>query len=145
MHVHWGCLEIEKKKKNDTETRKRETQKTDRERLQRMVKTAQKISRAEAITRDDTHPVTSPVRAATICRRYRSIRTRTNSFFPQAITALNTNGHWHTHTHTHTTQGQCAIIVKHCTFLSIYSLYLHCTAALDFLLYFYVVWTLGCC
>ena len=48
-------------------------------------------------------------------RCYRSIRTRTNrlrnSIFPQAITALNTNGHWHTHTrvrmHTHMPRTMC--------------------------------------
>ena len=36
--------------------------------------------------------------------------TVSHSFFPQAIAALNINGHWHWHTHT--TQGQCAKIVK---------------------------------
>ena len=44
------------------------------------------------------------------------------------------------------TQGQCAIIVKKKKklYISIYLLYLHCTTALYFLLYMYVVYILGC-
>ena len=90
----------------------------DRQRLQRVVRTAEKIigcplpslrhlytsrclSRAEAIKRDNTHPAHHLFELLPSGRRYRSIRTRTNrlrnSFFPQAITALNLKGHWHTH------------------------------------------------
>ena len=77
----------------------------DRRRLQRVVKTAQRIigcplpslrdihpsrclSRAEAIIRDSTHPAHHLFDLLPSGRRYRSIRTRTdrlrNSFFPQA-------------------------------------------------------------
>ena len=123
----------------------------DRRRLQRVVETAQRIigwplsslkdtysscwlSSAESITRDSTHPAHHLFDLLPSGRHYRSIKTRTNrlrnSFFPPAITAQNTNGHWqwqapmqahpctrtHTHTHarahTHITQGQCAVTVK---------------------------------
>lgn len=82
----------------------------ERKRLHRVVKTAQRIigcplpsltdiyasrclRRAEAITRDSTHPAHHLFDLLPSGRRYRSIRTRTNrlrdSFFPRAITALN--------------------------------------------------------
>ena len=83
----------------------------DRKRLQRVVRTAEKIigcplpslkdiyasrclRKAVAITRDSTHPANHLFDLLPSGRRYRSVRTRTSrlrdSFFPQAITALNT-------------------------------------------------------
>ncbi|KAK0143197.1 hypothetical protein N1851_018690 [Merluccius polli] len=83
----------------------------DRERLQRVVKAAQKIigcplhslmdiytscclSRAKTITKDSSHPGFDLLPSG---RRYRCIRTKTNrfknSFFPKAITTLNSNMH----------------------------------------------------
>ena len=77
------------------------------------------LFRAETITRHSTHPAHHLFDLLPSGRCYRSIKTRTNrlwnSFFPQAITALNTKNKkqalTRTHTHTHT-QGQCAIPVK---------------------------------
>ena len=66
------------------------------------------LTRDEAITRDSTHPAHHLFDLLFSGRRYRSMKTRTNrlrnSFFPQAITALNTSKHWHPpteHTYTH--------------------------------------------
>ena len=67
------------------------------------------IHPAEAIIRDSTHPAHQLFNLLPSGRRYRSIRIRTNRF-----------RNARTHAHTHTSQGQCAIIVKHCTYLSIY-------------------------
>uniref|UniRef100_A0AAR2L374 Reverse transcriptase domain-containing protein n=1 Tax=Pygocentrus nattereri TaxID=42514 RepID=A0AAR2L374_PYGNA len=86
----------------------------DRERLQRVVKTAQKIigcplpslmdiytsrcvSRAKRITMDSSHPGSVLFDLLPSGRRYRCIRSRTNrlkySFFPKAITLLNSQMH----------------------------------------------------
>ena len=55
------------------------------------------LSTAEAITRDSTHSAHHLFDPLPSGRCYRSIKTRTdrlrNSFFPQAITALNTSRH----------------------------------------------------
>ncbi|XP_072771052.1 uncharacterized protein [Nerophis lumbriciformis] len=82
----------------------------DRERLQRVVKTAQKIigrplpsltdiytsrclNRASAIIKDSTHPGSDLFHLLPSGKRYRCIKTKTNrlknSFFPRAITILN--------------------------------------------------------
>ena len=111
---------------------------SDRKRLQRVVKTAQKIigcslpslrnifssrcfSRAETITGDSIHPAHHLFDLLPSGRRYRSINTRTNrlrnSFLPQAITALNTNRHWHTHTHTYQWQMSNNHKYNHCIVL----------------------------
>ena len=87
----------------------------DRERLQRVVKTAQRItgcplpslmdiytshclSRAKTITKDSSHPDFDLFDLSPSVRRYRCIRTKTNrlknSFFPKAITTLNSHMHW---------------------------------------------------
>nr|XP_061830063.1 uncharacterized protein LOC133615463 [Nerophis lumbriciformis] len=81
----------------------------DRERLQRVVKTAQKIigrplpslmdiytsrclNRASAIIKDSTHPRSDLFHLLPSGKRYRCIKTKTNrlknSFFPRAITTL---------------------------------------------------------
>ena len=86
----------------------------ERERLQRLVETEEKIigcslpspndlysscclTRAEAITRDSTHPAHHLFDPLPSGRRYRSNKTRANtlknSFFPPAITARNTSRH----------------------------------------------------
>uniref|UniRef100_A0A8D3DB29 Reverse transcriptase domain-containing protein n=1 Tax=Scophthalmus maximus TaxID=52904 RepID=A0A8D3DB29_SCOMX len=102
----------------------------DRNKLQRVINTAQKItgyplpslkdiytsrclSRADRITRDSSEPGFYLFDLLPSGRRYRSIRTRPSrfrdSFFPNAITTL-TLPHARTHTHTHThIYGQCAI------------------------------------
>ena len=86
----------------------------DRKRLQRVVKAAQKIigcplsslldiytshflSRAKTITKDSSHPGFDLFDLLPSGRRYRCIRTKTNrfknSFFPKALTTLNSHMH----------------------------------------------------
>nr|XP_049595883.1 uncharacterized protein LOC125980593 [Syngnathus scovelli] len=86
----------------------------DREKLQRVVKAAQRIigrplpsltdiyttrclSRAKAISADSSHPGSALFDLLPSGRRYRQMKTRTNrlrnSFFPQAIAALNSSRH----------------------------------------------------
>ncbi len=98
----------------------------ERQRLQRVVRAAERIigcplpslkdihtsrclSRAQAIITDCTHPAFHLFDPLPSGRRYRSIKTRTkrfrNSFFPQAVTTLNT--------HTHTSPPLCSPNLPH--------------------------------